>query len=60
MGESVDQVIDEMHKAKAQGADVVEVRLDCIKHFQAHQDLEIILKSKPLPIIIVYRYICFH
>ncbi|XP_030460756.1 bifunctional 3-dehydroquinate dehydratase/shikimate dehydrogenase, chloroplastic-like isoform X2 [Syzygium oleosum] len=58
MGESVDHVIDEMHKAKAQGADVVEVRLDCIKHFQAHQDLEIILKSKPLPIIIVYRPKC--
>lgn len=58
MGESVDQVVEEMHKAKAQGADVVEVRLDCIKQFQAHQDLEIILKSKPLPVIIVYRPKC--
>ncbi|XP_030521171.1 bifunctional 3-dehydroquinate dehydratase/shikimate dehydrogenase, chloroplastic-like isoform X2 [Rhodamnia argentea] len=58
MGESVDQAIDQMHKAKTQGADVVEVRLDCIKHFQAHQDLEIILKNKPLPVIIVYRPKC--
>lgn len=56
--QSVGQMVSDMRKAKAQGADLVEVRLDCIENFQHHKDLEIILRSKPLPVIIVYRY-CF-
>ncbi|KAL5770778.1 hypothetical protein ACOSP7_014932 [Xanthoceras sorbifolium] len=55
MAQSVEQMVGDMHRAKAQGADVVEVRLDCIHNFQPHQDLQIILKNKPLPVLIAYR-----
>jgi 3-dehydroquinate dehydratase/shikimate dehydrogenase len=55
MAQSVEQMVIDMHSAKAQGADVVEVRLDCINKFQPSQDLETIIRNKPLPVIIVYR-----
>ncbi|KAJ8760717.1 hypothetical protein K2173_017791 [Erythroxylum novogranatense] len=55
MVESVEQLLSCMPLAKAQGADVVEVRLDYIKNFQPRQDLETILRNKPLPVIIVHR-----
>ncbi|GLT87403.1 hypothetical protein SLE2022_054890 [Rubroshorea leprosula] len=55
MAESVEQMVKDMYEAKAQGADVVEVRLDHINNFKPQQELEIILKKKPLPVIIVYR-----
>lgn len=55
MAESVEQMVHDMFQAKAQGADVVEVRLDCINNFKPQQDLETILKQKPLPVIAVYR-----
>ncbi|KAJ6397635.1 hypothetical protein OIU77_018615 [Salix suchowensis] len=55
MARSVEQMVIDMHSAKAQGADVVEVRLDYIHQFQPGQDLETIIRNKPLPVIIVYR-----
>lgn len=55
MAQSVEQMVSDMYQAKAQGADVVEVRLDYIKNFQPRQDLETILRNKPLPVLIVYR-----
>ncbi|KAF5739510.1 hypothetical protein HS088_TW12G00716 [Tripterygium wilfordii] len=55
MAQSVEQMVSDMHRAKAQGADLVEVRLDYINNFQPFPDLEIILKNKPLPVLIVYR-----
>ncbi|KAJ6737509.1 SHIKIMATE DEHYDROGENASE [Salix viminalis] len=55
MARSVEQMVIDMHSAKAQGADVVEVRLDYINKFQPGQDLETIIRNKPLPVIIVYR-----
>ncbi|XP_058002784.1 bifunctional 3-dehydroquinate dehydratase/shikimate dehydrogenase, chloroplastic [Hevea brasiliensis] len=55
MAQSVEQMITDMHRAKTQGADVVEVRLDYLKNFQPRQDLETILRNKPLPVVIVYR-----
>lgn len=55
MAQSVDQMVSDMGKAKAEGADIVEVRLDSIHSFQPRRDLEIILKNKPLPVLIVYR-----
>lgn len=55
MAQSVEQMISDMCRAKATGADVVEVRLDYINNFQPYQDLETILRNKPLPVIIVYR-----
>ena len=56
MAQSVQQMVSNMHQAKAEGADLVEIRLDCIEKFQPHKDLEIILRNKPLPVLIVYRY----
>ncbi|KAK3023667.1 hypothetical protein RJ639_043548 [Escallonia herrerae] len=55
MSQSVEQMVNDMFKAKAQGADVVELRLDCIKNFRPQQELQILLKNKPLPVQIVYR-----
>ncbi|KAA8536928.1 hypothetical protein F0562_029406 [Nyssa sinensis] len=55
MSQSIDQMVSDMYQAKAEGADMVEIRLDCIKNFQPHQDLRILLKNKPLPVLIVYR-----
>ncbi|KAF3454389.1 hypothetical protein FNV43_RR04836 [Rhamnella rubrinervis] len=53
--QSVEQMVSDMIQAKAQGADLVEVRLDYIKDFRPHKDLQVILRNKPLPVIIVYR-----
>ncbi|CAL5379090.1 unnamed protein product [Camellia sinensis] len=55
MSQSVEQMVSDMNQAKAQGADVVEIRLDCIKDFQPSRDLQILLNNKPLPVLIVYR-----
>ncbi|XP_057514111.1 bifunctional 3-dehydroquinate dehydratase/shikimate dehydrogenase, chloroplastic-like isoform X3 [Actinidia eriantha] len=55
LSHSVEQLVRDMYEAKAQGADVVEIRLDYINDFRPRQDLEIILKNKPLPVLIVYR-----
>ena len=55
MAQSIEQLVSQMHQAKAQGADLVEIRLDCIEDFEPRKDLEIILRNKPLPVIIVYR-----
>lgn len=55
MGQSIGQMVSDMYRAKAEGADVVEVRLDYIKNFQPRQDLEALLRNKPLPVIIVNR-----
>ncbi|KAF5199225.1 Shikimate dehydrogenase (NADP(+)) [Thalictrum thalictroides] len=44
-----------MIEAKTQGADLVEIRLDYINDFQPRQDLEILFKDKPLPVIVVFR-----
>ena len=53
--QSVEQIVNDMHQAKAQGADVVEVRLDHITNFHPHRDLQIILTNKMLPVLFAYR-----
>ncbi|KAK7337843.1 hypothetical protein VNO77_18430 [Canavalia gladiata] len=53
--QSVEQIVNDMHQAKTQGADIVEVRLDCITNFHPLRHLKIILTNKPLPVLIVYR-----
>ncbi|KAL0429483.1 UNVERIFIED_CONTAM: Bifunctional 3-dehydroquinate dehydratase/shikimate dehydrogenase, chloroplastic [Sesamum radiatum] len=54
MAESVEQMLSGMHQAKTEGADVVEIRLDCITNFQPHRDLKLLLENKPLPVVVVY------
>ncbi|CAJ1960958.1 unnamed protein product [Sphenostylis stenocarpa] len=52
---SVEKIVNGMKHAKAEGADTVEVRLDCITNFHPLHDLKIILQNKPLPVLIAYR-----
>lgn len=54
MAESVEQMLSNMHQAKMEGADVVEIRLGCISNFQPHRDLKLLLENKPLPVVVVY------
>lgn len=55
MGTTVDQMLIEMRKAKEIGADLVEIRLDCLRNFNPHQDLQILIKQSPLPTLVTYR-----
>ncbi|MCD7450340.1 hypothetical protein HAX54_005428 [Datura stramonium] len=55
MAPSVGQLVHGMHRAKAQGADFVEIRVDSIHNFQPQTDLQVLLKNKPLPVLILYR-----
>ncbi|KAK4751251.1 hypothetical protein SAY87_004733 [Trapa incisa] len=55
MGTTVDQMLIEMGKAKEVGADVVEIRLDCLRKFSPQQDLEILIKRSPLPTLVTCR-----
>uniref|UniRef100_A0A2N9IW41 shikimate dehydrogenase (NADP(+)) n=1 Tax=Fagus sylvatica TaxID=28930 RepID=A0A2N9IW41_FAGSY len=55
MGTTVDQMLIEMGKAKEIGADVVEIRLDCLRKFNPRQDLEILIKCSSLPTLVTYR-----
>ncbi|XP_020204553.1 bifunctional 3-dehydroquinate dehydratase/shikimate dehydrogenase, chloroplastic [Cajanus cajan] len=50
---SIEQIVNDMHQAKAEGADLVEIKLDCITNFNPRRDLKIILQNKPLPVLIV-------
>ncbi|XP_022642542.1 bifunctional 3-dehydroquinate dehydratase/shikimate dehydrogenase, chloroplastic isoform X3 [Vigna radiata var. radiata] len=52
---SVEQIVNNMNHAKAEGADTVEVRLDCITSFHPLLHLKIILQNKPLPVLIANR-----
>jgi 3-dehydroquinate dehydratase/shikimate dehydrogenase len=56
MGTTVDQMLIEMGKAKEIGADVVEIRLDCLRKFNPRQDLEILIKRSSLPTLVTYRF----
>lgn len=55
MAENVDQMLLMMRKAKELGADLVEVRIDYLKNFSPHHDLQILIKQCPLPTLITYR-----
>ncbi|XP_059632659.1 bifunctional 3-dehydroquinate dehydratase/shikimate dehydrogenase, chloroplastic isoform X2 [Cornus florida] len=55
MAESIDQMLIDMHKAKAYGADLVEVRLDHLKSFNPSEDIETLIKRCPLPNLVTYR-----
>ncbi|KAL2345742.1 hypothetical protein Fmac_007027 [Flemingia macrophylla] len=50
---STEQIVNGMHQAKAEGADMVEIRLQCVTNFNPLHDLKVILQNKPLPVLIV-------
>lgn len=56
MGETIDRMKIDMHKAKASGADLVEIRLDSLKNFSHFEDLNSLIKERPLPAIFTYRF----
>ncbi|XP_062083319.1 bifunctional 3-dehydroquinate dehydratase/shikimate dehydrogenase, chloroplastic-like [Humulus lupulus] len=55
MGTTVEKMLLEMKKAKEFGADLVEIRLDCLTNFNPFLDLETLFKQCPLPTIVTYR-----
>ncbi|KAI4343244.1 hypothetical protein MLD38_027772 [Melastoma candidum] len=55
MGTTVDQMVIEMRKAKEIGADLIELRLDCLRSFDPPRDLDVLIKSSPLPTLVTYR-----
>lgn len=57
IGDSVEQMLVDAGKAKASGADLVEIRLDSLKSFSPHEDLKIIIKDCPLPTLFTYRFV---
>lgn len=55
MADSVHEMVANMVKAKAGGADLVEIRLDSLKSFHPQQDLRVLVKDCPLPSLFTYR-----
>lgn len=58
VSKSVEQMLDEMRRAKSSGADIVEIRLDHLQSFRPRTDLEILLKDRVLPALVTYRSAC--
>lgn len=52
---TVPEMLHQMHLAKAQGADVVELRVDHLTLFSPDTDLPLLLSARPLPVIVTYR-----
>ncbi len=53
---SVSQMLTQMQEAKANGADVVESRVDHIPGFNAAKDLPVLLNARTLPMIVTARF----
>lgn len=60
MGDSVGEMLVDTGKAKASGADLVEIRLDCLKNCSPHEDLKTIIKHCPLPTLFTYRFVALN
>lgn len=56
LGTTITQMLIDMQRAKGIGADLIEIRLDCLRSFNPRPDLETLLKQSPLPTIVTYRY----
>uniref|UniRef100_A0A1D1ZK98 Bifunctional 3-dehydroquinate dehydratase/shikimate dehydrogenase, chloroplastic n=1 Tax=Anthurium amnicola TaxID=1678845 RepID=A0A1D1ZK98_9ARAE len=55
VAKTVEQMLSDMIVAKAAGADLVEIRLDHLAAFRPRQDLELLLRARPLPALVTYR-----
>ncbi|KAK4855366.1 hypothetical protein QYF36_006495 [Acer negundo] len=55
MAESVEKMVFDMNKAKASGADLVEIRLDCLNGFSPREDLQALITQSPMPTLFTYR-----
>ncbi|CAL5213426.1 unnamed protein product [Lathyrus oleraceus] len=56
MGETVEKMVLDIQKAKLNGADLVEIRLDSLSTFNPHQDLNTFIQQHhSLPFLFTYR-----
>lgn len=55
MSTTIDAFIAEIKEAEVSGVDIVELRVDFLKNFNAEKDLERIMKSCTLPYIVTNR-----
>ncbi|GFP93960.1 bifunctional 3-dehydroquinate dehydratase/shikimate dehydrogenase chloroplastic [Phtheirospermum japonicum] len=54
MVQSAEQMLNGMNQAKMDGADVVEINLECIYNFEPWRDgLKLLLENKPIPVVVV-------
>lgn len=59
MGDSVEKMAIDVDRAKASGADLVEIRLDSLKALSPDDDIKTIIKASPLPTLFTYRFLIF-
>jgi 3-dehydroquinate dehydratase/shikimate dehydrogenase len=52
---TIEGMLAEAQEAVANGADIVELRLDYLEQFSPEEDLPRLLKQCPLPAIVTYR-----
>ncbi|MQL84345.1 hypothetical protein Taro_016848 [Colocasia esculenta] len=55
VAKTVEEMLIDIGRAKAAGADLVEIRLDHLAAFSPRQDLERLLRDRPLPALVTYR-----
>ncbi|KAL3623286.1 hypothetical protein CASFOL_032102 [Castilleja foliolosa] len=56
IAQSAVQMLNGMNQAKMDGADVVEINLDCIYSFETwRDDLKLLLENKPIPVVVLCR-----
>ncbi|KAK7319617.1 hypothetical protein RJT34_04340 [Clitoria ternatea] len=55
MGESIEKMKIDVHSAKSNGADLVEIRLDYLTSFDPYRDLNTLIQDHPLPLLFTYR-----
>lgn len=55
VAKTVEEMLRDVDRAKASGADAVEIRLDHLAAFSPRRDLELLLRARPLPFIVTYR-----
>lgn len=55
IAKTVEEMLGDAAAAAAMGADLVELRLDHLSSFQPRPDLQRLLSSRPLPVLVTYR-----
>jgi 3-dehydroquinate dehydratase/shikimate dehydrogenase len=55
IAKTVNEMLFQLQLAKESGADVAELRVDHITDFDAETDLPVLLKDRPLPVIVTPR-----
>ncbi|KAL9325050.1 hypothetical protein ACSQ67_005695 [Phaseolus vulgaris] len=55
MGETIEKMKIDVQRAKAEGADVAEIRLDSLSNIDPYQDLTALIQHRALPLLFTYR-----